>query len=190
MKNDEPVFVIGHPCGLPQKMAARRTRAEQLSPPRTSSPTSTPTAAIPARRSSAPTSYQLEGLLVRGQTDFVSTGSCNVSMIYPTTGAGGEDVTRTHRVDAGDAEAAGARRGEESKGAKASRAKAPEGRRVAEEALEQETLSMSKSRPDAFERGRHVGARRLRRRHRPSRLRRRRLDAGADGSFPRSSIAR
>ena len=40
-------------------------------------------------------SYRLEGLLVRGQTDFVSTGSCYISLAYPTTGAGGEDVART-----------------------------------------------------------------------------------------------
>jgi hypothetical protein len=38
--------------------------------------------------------YKLEGLLVRGQTDFVSTGSCNVSMVFPTSGPVGEDVTR------------------------------------------------------------------------------------------------
>jgi hypothetical protein len=39
--------------------------------------------------------FQLEGLLVRGQKDFVKAGSCYVSMVYPTTGSGGEDVTRS-----------------------------------------------------------------------------------------------
>jgi hypothetical protein len=34
-------------------------------------------------------------LLVRGQMDFLSTSSCYVSLAYPTTGAGSEDVTRT-----------------------------------------------------------------------------------------------
>jgi hypothetical protein len=37
----------------------------------------------------------LEGLLVRGQTDFVRVGSCNVSKVFPTTGSQGEDVTRS-----------------------------------------------------------------------------------------------
>jgi hypothetical protein len=93
VKNREPVFVIGHPCGLPQKIArGARIRNNQ------------PTAYFVANldtyggNSGSPVfsarNHQLEGLLVRGQTDFVSTGTCNVSMVFPTTGAGGEDVAR------------------------------------------------------------------------------------------------
>ena len=36
----------------------------------------------------------VEGILVRGDTDFVSNGTCIVSNVCPTTGCGGEDVTR------------------------------------------------------------------------------------------------
>jgi hypothetical protein len=94
VKSDEPVFVIGHPCGLPQKIA-RGARV------RSNSAASYFVANLDTYggNSGSPVfsakSYRLEGLLVRGQTDFVSTGSCYVSMAYPTTGAGGEDVSRT-----------------------------------------------------------------------------------------------
>lgn len=89
----EPLFVIGHPCGLPQKFAdGANVRSNQ------------PAAYFVANldtyggNSGSPVfstkSHQLEGLLVRGQTDFVQTGSCYVSLVFPTTGGGGEDVSR------------------------------------------------------------------------------------------------
>jgi hypothetical protein len=94
VKNDEAVFVIGHPCGLPQKMA-RGARVRN----------NTHAAYFVANldtyggNSGSPVfnaaNYQLEGLLVRGQKDFVKAGTCYVSMVYPTTGSSGEDVTRT-----------------------------------------------------------------------------------------------
>ena len=94
VKANEPVFVIGHPNGLPQKLAGgARVRGN--------SKASFFVANLDTYggNSGSPVfsdkSYELEGLLVRGQTDFVSTGTCNVSLTYPTTGAGGEDVTRT-----------------------------------------------------------------------------------------------
>jgi hypothetical protein len=94
VKSDERVFVIGHPCGLPQKLA-RGARVRN----------NTHAAYFVANldtyggNSGSPVfnggNHQLEGLLVRGQKDFVKAGSCYVSMVYPTTGSGGEDVTRT-----------------------------------------------------------------------------------------------
>jgi len=94
ISDQEPVFVVGHPCGLPQKLAGG-ARVRNNAPP----------AYFVANldtyggNSGAPVfsarSYQLEGLLVRGQTDFVSLGSCFVSLVFPTTGPGGEDVTRS-----------------------------------------------------------------------------------------------
>jgi hypothetical protein len=89
----ESIFVIGHPCGLPQKVAGKaRVRDNR--------PSSHFAANLDTYggNSGSPVfsgdSYQLEGLLVRGQTDFVAVGGCNVSMVFPTTGAGGEDVMR------------------------------------------------------------------------------------------------
>jgi len=88
-----PVFVIGHPCGLPQKLAggARVRNNSQASYFVANLDTYGGNSGSPVFSGK---SYQLEGLLVRGQTDFVSTGSCYVSLAYPTTGAGGEDVSR------------------------------------------------------------------------------------------------
>ena len=39
-------------------------------------------------------SYKVEGILVRGENDFVTNGTCYVSLVCPTTGCRGEDVTR------------------------------------------------------------------------------------------------
>ncbi len=92
--NDERLFVIGHPCGLPQKVAGG---AEV----RNNGPRAYFVANLDTYggNSGSPVfsakSNQLEGLLVRGQTDFVLSGSCYVSTVFPTTGRGGEDVTRS-----------------------------------------------------------------------------------------------
>jgi trypsin-like peptidase len=91
--NAESIFVIGHPCGLPQKLAGSATVRNNGNQAFFVANLDTY-----GGNSGSPvfseSSYQLEGLLVRGQTDFVSTGSCNVSLVFPTTGSGGEDVTR------------------------------------------------------------------------------------------------
>ena len=45
--------------------------------------------------------HQIEGLLVRGETDFVMLGppnNCNVSTVFPDTGGDGEDCTRTTQL--------------------------------------------------------------------------------------------
>lgn len=36
----------------------------------------------------------VEGILVRGEADYVSNGTCNVSKVCPSTGCRGEDCTR------------------------------------------------------------------------------------------------
>ena len=87
------LFVIGHPCGLPQKYApGARVRDN--------SATSFFVANLDTYggNSGSPvfnaTNYKVEGILVRGENDFVSNGSCYVSLVCPTTGCRGEDVTR------------------------------------------------------------------------------------------------
>ena len=89
----QKLFVIGHPCGLPQKYA-----------PGASVRDNTPAAFFVANldtyggNSGSPvfnaTNRQVEGILVRGENDFVTNGSCYVSLVCPTTGCRGEDVTR------------------------------------------------------------------------------------------------
>jgi hypothetical protein len=39
--------------------------------------------------------FEVEGILVRGETDFAWQGDCNVSLVCPTSGCRGEDCTRT-----------------------------------------------------------------------------------------------
>jgi hypothetical protein len=90
----QKLFVIGHPCGLPQKYA-----------PGASVRDNTPSAFFVANldtyggNSGSPvfnaTNNQVEGILVRGENDFVKSGSCFVSLVCPTSGCRGEDVTRT-----------------------------------------------------------------------------------------------
>jgi Trypsin-like peptidase domain len=89
----QKLFVIGHPCGLPQKYA-----------PGASVRDNTPASFFVANldtyggNSGSPvfnaTNHQVEGILVRGENDFVTSGSCYVSLVCPTTGCRGEDVTR------------------------------------------------------------------------------------------------
>ncbi|MEO5741242.1 MAG: serine protease [Vicinamibacterales bacterium] len=90
----QKLFVIGHPCGLPQKYA-----------PGASVRDNTPAAFFVANldtyggNSGSPvfnaTNQKVEGILVRGENDFVTNGSCYVSLVCPTTGCRGEDVTRS-----------------------------------------------------------------------------------------------
>lgn len=89
----QKLYVIGHPCGLPQKYA-----------PGASVRDNTQAAFFVANldtyggNSGSPvfnaSNHQVEGILVRGENDFVTNGSCYVSLVCPTTGCRGEDVTR------------------------------------------------------------------------------------------------
>lgn len=89
----QSLYVIGHPCGLPQKYAPGATV-------RHNSPKTYFVANLDTYggNSGSPVfdsrTHRVEGILVRGETDFVSNGSCYVSMVCPTTGCRGEDVTR------------------------------------------------------------------------------------------------
>jgi hypothetical protein len=87
------LFVIGHPCGLPQKYAPGAIV-------RDNSPDTHFVANLDTYggNSGSPVfnaaTRMVEGILVRGETDFVSSGQCNVSLVCPTSGCRGEDVTR------------------------------------------------------------------------------------------------
>lgn len=93
VRTGQPLYVIGHPCGLPQKYAPGATV-------RHNSPKTYFVANLDTYggNSGSPVfdskTHRVEGILVRGETDFVSNGSCFVSMVCPTTGCRGEDVTR------------------------------------------------------------------------------------------------
>lgn len=90
----QAVHVIGHPVGLPMKFADGATVRDN-----------TPAAFFVANldtyggNSGSPvfnsTTRDVEGILVRGETDFEMQGDCRVSLVCPTTGCRGEDCTRT-----------------------------------------------------------------------------------------------
>ena len=93
INDKQSLFVIGHPCGLPQKYAPR-ARVRDNTP----APFFVANLDTYGGNSGSPvfnsTSSTVEGILVRGENDFVSQGTCYVSMVCPTTGCRGEDVTR------------------------------------------------------------------------------------------------
>lgn len=92
--NGQAVHVIGHPSGLPTKIAGGASVRDNA-----------PAAFFVANldtyggNSGSPVfnsnTHEVEGVLVRGETDFVSQGACNVSLVCPATGCRGEDCTRT-----------------------------------------------------------------------------------------------
>jgi len=90
----QPVYVIGHPSGLPMKYAPGADV-------RDNSKTAFFTANLDTYggNSGSPVfnedSGDVEGIMVRGDTDFVRMGNCWVSNVCPTTGCRGEDCTRT-----------------------------------------------------------------------------------------------
>jgi hypothetical protein len=92
--SDQAVQVIGHPNGLPTKFADGATV-------RNNQPVAFFVANLDTYggNSGSPVfnsdTHVVEGILVRGENDFVSQGDCNVSLVCPTTGCRGEDCTRT-----------------------------------------------------------------------------------------------
>jgi hypothetical protein len=91
--NKQSLFVVGHPSGLPQKYApGARVRDNTPAPFFVANlDTYGGNSGSPVFNSSTRT---VEGILVRGENDFVSNGACYVSLVCPTTGCRGEDVTR------------------------------------------------------------------------------------------------
>jgi V8-like Glu-specific endopeptidase len=91
--DNQAIHVIGHPVGLPTKFAGGAAVRDNR-----------PAAFFVANldtyggNSGSPVfnsgTHEVEGILVRGETDFTSNGTCNVSLVCPTTGCRGEDSTR------------------------------------------------------------------------------------------------
>lgn len=90
----QALHVIGHPVGLPTKFAGGA--AVRSNTPDTFFVANLDTyggnSGSPVFNSNT---HEVEGILVRGETDFVSSGGCNVSLVCPSTGCRGEDSTRT-----------------------------------------------------------------------------------------------
>lgn len=93
IENGEKVHVIGHPCGLPLKYAGgawvRGNEDEAYFVANLDTYGGNSGSCVIGDETG-----QVEGILVRGDTDFVSADGCNVSNVCPTTGCRGEDITR------------------------------------------------------------------------------------------------
>jgi len=90
----QAVHVIGHPSGLPTKFAGGAVVRDNAQ-----SAFFVANLDTYGGNSGSPVfnsdTHEVEGILVRGETDFVRQGACQVSLVCPTTGCRGEDCTRT-----------------------------------------------------------------------------------------------
>jgi hypothetical protein len=97
VRNHEPVFVIGYPCGLPIKYADGGWVTDN-------SAKFFFKANLDAfgGNSGSPVfnvGGEVEGILVRGEADFISTiSSCSIARVFPTTGEGGEECNRVTEI--------------------------------------------------------------------------------------------
>ena len=91
------VHVIGHPVGLPAKLAGGAIVRDN-----TPNPFFVANLDTYGGNSGSPVfnsrTHRVEGILVRGERDFVASGDCTVSFVCPTTGCRGEDVTRITKL--------------------------------------------------------------------------------------------
>lgn len=94
----DELVVIGHPVGLPTKIAAdgivRSENANYIVASLDTYGGNSGSAVFNARTG------EVEGVLVRGETDFASKGSCQVSNVCSQDGCRGEDVTKIEKVRA------------------------------------------------------------------------------------------
>lgn len=93
ISNDQGLYVIGHPVGLPMKIAGGAEVRENENPLYFVANLDTygGNSGSPVFNSET---HQVEGILVRGETDFIKIGNCKVSNACPTSGCRGEDVSR------------------------------------------------------------------------------------------------
>lgn len=88
------VHVIGHPVGLPLKYAGGAWVRDNQNKSYVVCNLDTygGNSGSPVINDDEP--HEIEGILVRGDTDFNQVGDCQVSNVCPNTGCSGEDVTR------------------------------------------------------------------------------------------------
>ena len=92
--DNQSVYVMGHPSGLPLKYAPGANLRDN-----SNSSFFVANLDTYGGNSGSPVfnadTGDVEGILVRGDADFVRVGNCYISNFCPTTGCRGEDVTRT-----------------------------------------------------------------------------------------------
>jgi hypothetical protein len=100
ISDDTPCLCIGYPSGLPVKIAGGAAVRDNSNDAYFIANCDTYAANSGSSVFNAKTEDQqetplVEGILVRGETDFVWEGSCRISLVCPTTDCRGEDITRT-----------------------------------------------------------------------------------------------
>jgi len=95
--NGTPLIVIGHPAGLPTKVAGGAYVRDQGSDGHFVANLDTYGGNSGSAVFNAVTG-QVEGILVRGETDYTYRGNCRVSNVCTDDGCRGEDVTRVSAV--------------------------------------------------------------------------------------------
>ena len=97
--NNEDLYIIGYPCGLPAKFAAGAKVRDNSNPLFFVANLDTY-----AANSGSPVfnkrTHEVEGILVRGEKDFTPQDpeiepDCQISLVCPTTGCRGQDSVRT-----------------------------------------------------------------------------------------------
>jgi V8-like Glu-specific endopeptidase len=97
VKNGDPLVVIGHPAGLPTKIAGGATV-------RDASPDGYFVANLDTYGGNSGSAVfnaatgVIVGILVRGENDYVYKNGCRVSNVCPSTGCRGEDVTKLSSI--------------------------------------------------------------------------------------------
>lgn len=95
--NNTEILVIGHPAGLPTKLAAGAAVRENNDPNYFVANLDTYGGNSGSAVLNVNTS-EIEGILVRGDTDYIFQGGCRKSNVCPDTGCRGEDVTRITKI--------------------------------------------------------------------------------------------
>ena len=94
IEDGEGIYVVGHPVGMPAKYAPGSEVRDN-----TPGPFFVANLDTYGGNSGSPVfnreTHDVEGLLVRGEQDFMRVGDCATSNVCPDTGCRGEDCTRT-----------------------------------------------------------------------------------------------
>ncbi|MEW5906224.1 MAG: serine protease [Elusimicrobiota bacterium] len=99
LKNGDPLLVIGHPAGLPTKIAGGATVRNINKPGYFIANLDTYGGNSGSAVFNAKT-HVIEGILVRGENDYVWKGNCRVSNVCTDDGCRGEDVTKLSAMTA------------------------------------------------------------------------------------------
>jgi hypothetical protein len=100
LKNGDKVGVIGHPSGLPVKVAFGDSEVRDVTKPGFFVANLDTYGGNSGSAVFNTNSGEIEGILVRGENDFVYSNGCRRSNVCSATGCRGEDVTKISEIAA------------------------------------------------------------------------------------------